>query len=59
MTTDAVKSAEQLAAEAKQSEADAKPKMTTSVGGLLGGIAKKAAAKKMSPTTPGRRERRS
>jgi hypothetical protein len=54
ITTDAVKSAEQLAAEAKQSEADSKPKMTTSVGGLLGGIAKKAAAKKIGGDDAGK-----
>jgi hypothetical protein len=54
ITTDAVKSAEQVAAEAKQAEADSKPKMTTSVGGLLGGIAKKAATKKMSGDNAGK-----
>lgn len=45
-TVDAVKSEEQLAADAKQSE-DQKSQDRGSVGGLLGGLAKRAAAKKM------------
>jgi hypothetical protein len=54
ITTEAVKSAEQLAAEAKQTESESKPKMPGSVGGLLGGIAKKAAAKKMGGDNAGK-----
>ncbi len=50
MTMDAVKSAEQVAAEAKQSSTSTnsaqKTPPPTSVGGLLGGFAKRAAAKK-------------
>jgi hypothetical protein len=45
MTMDAVKSEEQMAAEAKPAD-DQSSKTPTSVGGLLGGFAKKAAAKK-------------
>ena len=44
-TLDAVKSAEQIAQEAKTPESDNKP--AGGVGGLLGGFAKKVAAKKM------------
>src|SRR5262249_41895884 len=47
VTMDAVKSEEQLAAEAQQSN-DQKAQDRTSVGGLIGGFAKRAAAKKMS-----------
>jgi len=45
-TMDAVKSEEQMAAEAKQSTDSSSQKAPTSVGGLLGGFAKRAAAKK-------------
>lgn len=45
-TVDAVKSEEQLAAEAQQAN-DRKSQERGSVGGLLGGLAKRAAAKKM------------
>ena len=45
-TMDAVKSAEQIAEEAKSSDSD-KSSTPTSGGGLLGGLAKKIAAKKM------------
>jgi hypothetical protein len=44
-TLDSVKSAEQIAEEAKASESDSKP--SGGVGGLLGGFAKKMAQKKM------------
>ena len=44
-TLDSVKSAEQLAEEAKASQNDSKP--AGGVGGLIGGFAKKVAAKKM------------
>jgi len=54
ITTEAVKSADQVAAEMKQSEADSKPNVTGGVGGLLGGIAKKAAAKKMGGDNAGK-----
>jgi hypothetical protein len=47
-TMDAVKSEEELAAEAKSSENDSKPSASGGVGGLLGGFAKKVAAKKMA-----------
>jgi hypothetical protein len=45
-TLDAVKSAEQIAEEAKAAEKD-KPSAAGGVGGLMGGFAKKIAAKKM------------
>jgi hypothetical protein len=45
-TMDAVKSEEQIAQEAKAADAD-KPSAAGGVGGLLGGFAKKVAAKKM------------
>jgi len=46
-TMDAVKSAEQLAAEAKQTSSESSnQKSPATVGGLLGGFAKRAAAKK-------------
>ena len=53
ITTDAVKSAEALAEEAKQKESSSssssdRPTTSGGIGGLLGGIAKKAAAKKMA-----------
>jgi hypothetical protein len=54
ITTEAVKSADQVAAEMKQSEADSKPKLSGGVGGLLGGMAKKAAAKKMGGDNAGK-----
>ena len=48
-TMDSVKSADQIAQEAQNKDADSKSSKTpTSVGGLLGGFAKKAAAKKMA-----------
>jgi hypothetical protein len=47
MTLDAVKSEEQMAADAKTTD-DQSSKTPSSVGGLLGGFAKKAAAKKMA-----------
>ena len=48
-TMDAVKSAEQLAEEAKQSDGDSKSSGASGgVGGMLGGLAKKMAAKKMA-----------
>jgi hypothetical protein len=46
-TLDAVKSAEQIAQEAKASEGDGKSSAPTGVSGMLGGFAKKMAAKKM------------
>ena len=52
MTVDAVKTAEQVAAEAKQRSDDNKDKTPTSVGGLLGGIARRAAAKKAGADEP-------
>ena len=45
LTFDAVKSADQVAQEAKQGEDD-KPKDNASVGGLLGGLARRAAQKR-------------
>jgi len=45
LTFDAVKSAEQVAQEAKQGEDD-KPKDNASVGGLLGGLARRATQKR-------------
>lgn len=54
-TVDAVKSAEQIAAEEKQSaSADTSQKAPTSVGGLLGGIARRAAAKKAAANDEGK-----
>jgi hypothetical protein len=46
-TMDGVKSADQLAAEQKDREGDSKPSVSGGVGGLLGGLAKRAAQKKM------------
>jgi hypothetical protein len=46
-TLDAVKSAEQLAQEAKAAESDTKSAASGGVGGMLGGFAKKMAQKKM------------
>lgn len=45
-TMDAVKSEEQIAQEAKSTDSD-KPSAAGGVGGLIGGFAKKVAAKKM------------
>jgi hypothetical protein len=47
-TMDSVKSADQIAEEAKAGDADSKSSTPTSAGGLLGGFAKKMAAKKMA-----------
>jgi hypothetical protein len=46
-TLDAVKSEEEMAQQARQAEADSKPGASGGVGGMLGGLAKKVAAKKM------------
>ena len=54
VTTDSVKSADQVAAEMKQSEADSKPNVTGGVGGMLGGMAKKMAAKKVAGDNAGK-----
>jgi hypothetical protein len=51
ITMDAVKSAEQIAAEQQQSDADSRPSAAKGVGGLLGGLAKKAARKDDAPKT--------
>jgi len=54
-TMEAVKSAEQLAAEAKQTSTESSnQKSPTSVGGLLGGFAKRAAAKKAAGNDDGK-----
>ena len=45
-TFDAVKSAEQMAEEQKQGEGESKPKASGGLGGMLGGIASRAAKKK-------------
>ena len=45
ITMDAVESAEQMAAEKQQSDADSRPSAAKGVGGLLGGLAKRAAAR--------------
>jgi hypothetical protein len=48
VTMDGVKSADQLAAEQKERDGgDSKPSVSGGVGGLLGGLAKRAAQKKM------------
>ena len=47
ITFDAVKSAAQIAAEEKQREGDSKASPTGGIGGLVGGIARRAAQKKM------------
>ena len=47
ITMDSVKSAEQVAAEAKKAESESKPNVSGGVGGLIGGFGKKMAAKKM------------
>jgi len=54
ITTDAVKSAEQIAGASKQTESDSKPNVSGGVGGLLGGLAKRAAAKKMGGDDAGK-----
>ena len=46
-TMESVKSAEQVAAEAKKSESESKPNVSGGVGGLIGGFGKKIASKKM------------
>jgi hypothetical protein len=51
-TMDAVKSADQIAEEAKASNTDSKSSTPTSAGGLLGGFAKKMAQKKMGGDEP-------
>ena len=54
-TMDAVKSADEMAAEAKQSStSESAAKTPTSVGGLLGGFAKRAAAKKAAGNDEGK-----
>jgi hypothetical protein len=55
-TMDAVKSAEQIEAEAKQSSAasETAQKPPTSVGGLIGGFAKRTAAKKAAANDEGK-----
>jgi hypothetical protein len=47
ITMESVKSAEQIAADAKKSGAESKPNVNGGVGGLIGGFGKKMAAKKM------------
>jgi hypothetical protein len=49
---EAVKSAEQIAQEQKQTEESSKPNLTGGVGGLLGGLAKRAAQKKVDGDGP-------
>jgi hypothetical protein len=49
---EAVKSAEQLAQEQKQAEESSKPNLTGGVGGLLGGLARRAAQKKVDGDGP-------
>jgi hypothetical protein len=49
---EAVKSAEQIAQEQKQSEESSKPNLTGGVGGLLGGLARRAAQKKVDGDGP-------
>lgn len=49
---EAVKSAEQVAQEQKQTEESSKPNLTGGVGGLLGGLAKRAAQKKVDGDGP-------
>ena len=48
LTMEAVKSADQIAEEARQTESASSDSKPTGVGGLLGGFGKKIAAKKMS-----------
>jgi hypothetical protein len=49
---EAVKSAEQIAQEQKQTEESSKPNLTGGVGGLLGGLARRAAQKKVDGDGP-------
>ena len=49
---EAVKSAEQVAQEQKQTAESSKPNLTGGVGGLLGGLAKRAAQKKVDGDGP-------
>lgn len=49
---EAVKSAEQVAQEQKQAEESSKPNLTGGVGGLLGGLAKRAAQKEVDGDGP-------
>jgi hypothetical protein len=56
-TMDAVKSAEQMAEEAKAKQNDSKPTASGGVGGMLGGFAKKMAAKKMAGGDDGSKPR--
>jgi hypothetical protein len=51
MTVDAVKSAEAMAAE-KQAAADSRPSTPTSVGGLVGGLARRAARREPEAPSP-------
>jgi hypothetical protein len=48
-TMDSVKSAEQMAAEKQQTEAESSPSSQKGLGGLFGGLAKKAAKKDEAP----------
>jgi hypothetical protein len=52
MTFDTVKSADQVAQEAKQGDDDKSSKDNTSVGGLLGGLARRAAQKRSNSGGP-------
>ena len=54
VTMDGVKSADQLAEEAKSRDEDSKPKVSGGLGGMMGGLAKKVAAKKMGGDDAGR-----
>jgi len=49
---EAVKSAAQIAAEQKEADESAKPNLSGGVGGLLGGLAKRAAQKKVAGEGP-------
>jgi len=49
---EAVKSAEQIAQEQKQTDESSKPNLTGGVGGLLGGLARRAAQKKVDGDGP-------
>jgi hypothetical protein len=49
ITMDAVRSAEQVAAEKQQASADSRPPTNKGIGGLLGGLAKAAARKDEEP----------
>ena len=52
LKVEAVKSAEQIAQEQKQTEESSKPNLTGGVGGLLGGLARRAAQKKVDGDGP-------